>query len=176
MILSWKCEHIIIRQKSFAECQKSKQPIIQYLKCWEDKTKKSYNITLKSKTSTPPPFLNSRYPPLLYFCSVFPVDDWDWASPGTSSLCGCTSVGAAEAGQCSGSCHHQHGRTTCQSINPSIKNCFINLKVLKTLSIKKMISIGIGLLKSMQHVNGYILLHVSMKMKFHFWLITCFYQ
>lgn len=100
MILSWKCEHIIIRQKSFAECQKSKQPIIQYLKCWEDKTKKSYNITLKSKTSTPPPFLNSRYPPLLYFCSVFPVDDWDWASPGTSSLCGCTSVGAAEAGQC----------------------------------------------------------------------------
>lgn len=136
MILSWKCEHIIISQKSFAECQKSKQPIIQYLKCWEDKTKKSYNITLKSKTSTPPPpFLNSRYPPLLCSCSVFPEGDWDWASPGTSSLCGCTSVGAAEAGQCSGSCHHQHGRTTCQSINPSIKNCFINLKVLKTLSI-----------------------------------------
>lgn len=109
-------------KKRFEECKKSKQPnIVQYLKCWEDKTKKSYNITVKSKTSTPP-LLNSRYPPLLYSCSVFPEGDLDWASPGTSSLCGCTSGAAAEAVQCSGSCHHQHGRTTCQSINRSKHN------------------------------------------------------
>lgn len=70
MILSWKCEHIIIRQKSFAECQKSKQPIIQYLKCWEDKTKKSYNITLKSRISTPPPLSKFQVPTpsLLLLC------------------------------------------------------------------------------------------------------------
>lgn len=97
-----------------------------------------------SKIKDPPPTLNSRYPPLLCSCSVFPEGDLDWASPDTSSLCGCTSEGAAEAGQCSGSCHHQHGKTTCQSINQSIdQNTMFN----------KLKSINTQHLKNDQHTN-----------------------
>ena len=65
-------------------------------------------------TSDPQPFPELYLPPR-YSCSVSPEGDSGWACLGTSVGCGCRSVGVSPAGQYSGSCHHPHGRTTCQS-------------------------------------------------------------
>ena len=97
-----------------------------------------------SLTSDPQPFPDLYLPPR-YSCSVSPEGDSDWACLCTSVGCGCRSVGVSPAGQYSGSCHHPHGRTICQSEEQGLKwscntyqHLILNLSAIHTCTVMYM--------------------------------------